>query len=81
MVDGTSGGTHRATFKYAEKVLKDTLSLYPVNNKEWNKFLKSSIESCISCVTGNGDPEKLGETLKEDVLALNNYAYYFCTDR
>jgi hypothetical protein len=85
LINATSGGSHSLTFKYAGKELKVALSLYKVGGgeklvKEWSGFLKSSLESCVDCVTGSDDPEKLGETLRKDALALNNYASYSCTD-
>ena len=73
--------------KNVDKKLMVELGLYSITVgggdrlvKEWSGFLKSRLESCIECVTGSGDPEKLGETLKKKALALNNYASYSCTD-
>jgi hypothetical protein len=84
-VNATSSGNHLLTFKYAEKGLKVALSLHKVKVgggeklvKEWSGFLKSSLEFGVDYITGSDDPEKLGETLRKDALALNNYASYSC---
>ncbi|PMD55347.1 uncharacterized protein K444DRAFT_617795 [Hyaloscypha bicolor E] len=88
-VNATGGGTYIAVFEYDGKKLRVALSLFGIQGlgfgdgkdriKEWSRFLKSTIEACIDCVAGSYDPEKLGEILKKDALALNVYAAYSCT--